>query len=411
MVDRYRTRHEGWNVRHFYSWYRREGGKRSYGWVKDHPRRAGAVPKSKPKGRGKHRKRRERAPWPGMMLHQDGSDHEWVEGARWDLIVTMDDATNEHYSMFFCEEEGARETIEAKGLFCSLYTDRGSHYWNTPAAGGKVDRENPTQFGRAMAHAGRNAAGMRLRPPAGQETSGSRSRRCDRATSLPVGSSPGWLPLEVMLLRVISVADGRLNRNSHPTSAPKPCGAREEGGGCLSIQSAFDSGLIQARQSHRSRGRLSLMAADGVFAPYRVVHPLPTINEPQKAMCWLTPRSDLDDDRKADMFLRSGLARIDNVFQKTRRLFNEVERPIGTSSTHNKVWHGYAPYNPKMLNKYLTIFRAVNNFVFVGDDGRTPAMRLGFAKQPLDFEDIVWPGQRVSRPKRARRRGRKAIAA
>ena len=141
------------------------------------------------------------------------------------------------------------------------------------------------------------------------------------------------------------------------------------------------------------------------------VHPLPTINEPEKAMCWLTPNADLDDNRKADMFLRSGLARIDNMFQKTRRLINALERPIGTSSTHNKVWHGYAPYNPTMLTKYLTVFRAVNNFVFVGNDGRTPAMRLGFAKQPLDFEDIVWPGQKVPRPKQARRRGKKAIAA
>ena len=64
-----------------------------------------------------------------------------------------------------------------------------------------------------------------------------------------------------------------------------------------------------------------------------------------------------------------------------------------------------------MLEKYVTIFRAVNNFVFVGDDNKTPAMRLGFAKQPLDFEDIVWPGQRVPRPKQARRRGKKAVAA
>ena len=104
------------------------------------------------------------------------------------------------------------------------------------------------------------------------------------------------------------------------------------------------------------------------------------------------------------------LARIDNMFQKTRRLINALERPIGTSSTHNKVWHGYAPYNPTMLTKYLTVFRAVNNFVFVGNDGRTPAMRLGFAKQPLEFEDIVWPGQKVPRPKQARRRGKKMVA-
>ena len=189
MVDRYRTRHEGWNVRHFYSWYRRDGGTRSYGWVKDHLQKSGAVARSK--GRGKHRKRREPAPWPGMMLHQDGSDHEWVGGTRWDLIVTMDDATNEHYSMFFCGEEGTwssfrgvRETIEAKGLFCSLYTDRGSHYWDTPAAGGKVDRDNPTQFGRAMAR-----LGIEMIPGYSPEARG----RSERA----FGTHQGRLPKEL----------------------------------------------------------------------------------------------------------------------------------------------------------------------------------------------------------------------
>ena len=97
----------------------------------------------------------------GMMLHQDGSRHEWVEGQQWDLIVTMDDATSEHYSMFFVEEEssassfaGVEETIVKKGLFCSLYTDRGSHYWHTPEAGGRVDKVNLTQFGRAMKQLG-----------------------------------------------------------------------------------------------------------------------------------------------------------------------------------------------------------------------------------------------------------------
>ena len=81
-----------------------------------------------------------------MLLHQDGGSHEWVKGRRWVLVVTMDDATSEHCSMFLCEEEGTwssfrgvRETVEAKGLFCSLYTDRGSHCWTTPEAGGKLE--------------------------------------------------------------------------------------------------------------------------------------------------------------------------------------------------------------------------------------------------------------------------------
>jgi len=95
LEQQYERRHQGWNVKHFHAWYRRDGGARSYSWVKSRLQACGLVAKAP--GRGKHRKRRERAPWPGMMLHQDGSTHEWVAGVRWDLIVTMDDVTNEHY--------------------------------------------------------------------------------------------------------------------------------------------------------------------------------------------------------------------------------------------------------------------------------------------------------------------------
>jgi transposase len=155
LVERYQSQHRGWNVRHFHSWYQREGGTRSYTWVKNQLQAAKAVPKGRK--RGAHRKKRERSPMTGMMIHQDGSTHEWVPGKKWDLICTMDDATNEHYSMFFTEEEGTassftgvREVILSQGLFCSFYSDRGSHYWYTPEAGGKVDKHNLTQFGRAM---------------------------------------------------------------------------------------------------------------------------------------------------------------------------------------------------------------------------------------------------------------------
>lgn len=159
LVDRYENRHSGWNIKHFHAWYKRDGGARSYTWVKNTLQSAGAVKKAP--GRGKHRKRRERSPLPGMMLHQDGSRHEWVSGQMWDLIVTMDDCTNEHYSMFFVKEEGTissfrgvQDVIMQRGLFCSFYTDRGSHYWSTPEAGGKVDKINLTQFGRAMKQLG-----------------------------------------------------------------------------------------------------------------------------------------------------------------------------------------------------------------------------------------------------------------
>jgi hypothetical protein len=114
-------------------------------------------------GRGRHRKKRVRRPMVGMMLMQDGSTHRWIAtlGHEIDLIVTMDDATGWIYSAFFVDQEGTmssfrglHETISAHGLFGSLYTDRGSHYFYTPVAGGPVDKKNLTQVGRALKQLG-----------------------------------------------------------------------------------------------------------------------------------------------------------------------------------------------------------------------------------------------------------------
>jgi transposase len=112
--------------------------------------------------RSAHRKKRARRPLVGMMLHQDGSRHEWLEGQpALDLIVTLDDATSAIYSAFLVEEEGTRssfrglaETIGRHGLFCELYTDRGSHYFHTPKAGEAVSKTVRTQVGRALAQLG-----------------------------------------------------------------------------------------------------------------------------------------------------------------------------------------------------------------------------------------------------------------
>src|SRR5699024_2031268 len=131
----------------------------SYTWVKKRLQAADLVKPGKRKG--PHRIRRERKPLAGMMIHQDGSTHRWVPDHVWDLIVTMDDATSEIYSGVFVDEEGTwssfagvRETLEAKGLFSSFYSDPGSHYWHPPNAGGGVDKRQLTQFGRAMAELG-----------------------------------------------------------------------------------------------------------------------------------------------------------------------------------------------------------------------------------------------------------------
>ena len=160
VVQTYRSGFAGWNVAHFHSKYRAEfKGSRSYSWVKSVLQGAGQVRRAK--SRGKHRIKRERAPLPGMMVHQDASTHRWVPQALWDLVVTMDDATGEHTSMFFCDQEGTAssfhgigQTVASYGLFCSLYTDRGSHYFLTPQAGGKVDKLQLTEVGRALKQLG-----------------------------------------------------------------------------------------------------------------------------------------------------------------------------------------------------------------------------------------------------------------
>ena len=160
VVELYKTSFAGWNLSHFHSKYKAEfKGLRSYSWLKSVLQGAGAAKVHK--ARGKHRIKRDRAPLAGMMIHQDASTHRWVDQSVWDLVVTMDDATGEHTSMFFCEQEGSAssfhgigQTIARYGLFASLYTDRGAHYFTTPKAGGKVDKVNLTQLGRALKQLG-----------------------------------------------------------------------------------------------------------------------------------------------------------------------------------------------------------------------------------------------------------------
>ncbi len=160
VLELFDTRYWDFTAKHFHEKLVEEHGfTRSYNWVRltlqAHGRKRAAV------RRGAHRRKRARRALPGMMLHQDGSSHEWVAGQWWDLIVTLDDATSEILSAFFVAEEGTMSTftalgevIAAKGLFCALYADRASHYWHTPDAGGKVDKDRPTQVGRALAQLG-----------------------------------------------------------------------------------------------------------------------------------------------------------------------------------------------------------------------------------------------------------------
>src|SRR5438477_12694296 len=161
VLELYREKYFDLNMRHFHEKLREEHHiELSYTWVQQALQGAGLV--AQRRRRGPHRRRRPRRPLPGMLLHIDGSKHRWLNDDRWyDLIVILDDATSEIYYAQLVEEEstrtvmaGLREVIETRGLFCALYSDRGTHFFVTVKEGEKVDKHRLTQVGRAMKELG-----------------------------------------------------------------------------------------------------------------------------------------------------------------------------------------------------------------------------------------------------------------
>lgn len=157
VLGLYRDKYFDLNVKHYHEKLVEEHSiDVSYTWVKGLLQGAGLV--AKDSVRKKHRRRRERKPLKGMMLHIDGSHHQWLGDDRWhDLIVILDDATGEIYHAQLVGAEststvmqGIRQVVEKQGIFCSLYSDRASHFWSTPKAGEPVDKQALTQVGRAL---------------------------------------------------------------------------------------------------------------------------------------------------------------------------------------------------------------------------------------------------------------------
>src|SRR5499425_2693776 len=199
VIGLYREKYFDLNVQHFHEKLQAEHGiELSYTWVKQALQGAGLVARGRK--RGVHRKRRPRRPLPGMLLHIDGSRHQWFQDERWyDLIVILDDATSETYYAQLVEEEstatvmaGLKEVIERKGLFCALYSDRGSHFWLTPKVGGKVDYHRRTQLGRAL-----HELGVQMIPAYSPQARGRSERN--------FGTWQGRLPQELRLRGITTV--------------------------------------------------------------------------------------------------------------------------------------------------------------------------------------------------------------
>jgi transposase len=187
------------NIRHFHEKLRDEHEiALSYTWVQQALQGAGLV--AKRRKRGPHRRRRPRRPLPGMLLHIDGSKHRWLNDDQWhDFIVILDDATSEIYYAQLVPEESTRtvmaalqEVIETRGLFCSLYSDRGSHFFVTVKAGEKVDKHRLTQVGRAM-----KELGVQMIPAYSPQARGRSERN--------FGTWQGRLPQELRLAQITTV--------------------------------------------------------------------------------------------------------------------------------------------------------------------------------------------------------------
>ncbi len=135
---------------------------------------------------------------------------------------------------------------------------------------------------------------------------------------------------------------------------------------------------------------LADMAVIGHWKDRWLTHPFPSMGEPEKAVCYLTDYNDYDDDHLAWLYNKASLRAIDAFFMQIRRRLSLLERPITTASNAHRVWHGYSAYNPRSIVKLLEMFRVFYNYVLVGRDKQTPAMRLGLAKGRVSLEDIVY---------------------
>ena len=192
----YREKYFDFNISHFYDKLKKNHNiKLSYNWVRLALEEAGLIQKRD--RRDKHRKRRPRKPLIGMMLHMDGSPHDWFgNDTEYDIITISDDANNKLYDIELVKEENSltcmgmlKNVVEKKGIFCSLYSDRASHFFLTRKAGEDVSKDSPTQIARALQELGTQAI------PAYSPQARGRSERLNRTLQ-------GRIPQELRLRRI-----------------------------------------------------------------------------------------------------------------------------------------------------------------------------------------------------------------
>src|SRR5271169_153394 len=262
-----------------------------------------------------------------MLLHIDGSEHRWFQDERWyDLLVILDDANSEIYYAQLVEEEATvpvmtalQEVVEHKGVFCALYSDRGSHFWRTPKAGEAVDHHRLTQVGRAL-----RELGVRMIPAYSPQARGRSERN--------FGTWQGRLPQELRLAGItpVEAANGFLRQRYMVEFNRRFQVAAAQAGSAFVARRTGDLDLIFALQFQRTVNRANTVSFQNLTLQIEAVRWRASL-----AGCTVTVHQHLDGTislthgpHRLGRYSAQGAAQSDH---KTRR-GRAVEKPRGGKS-------------------------------------------------------------------------------
>lgn len=167
------------------------------------------------------------------------------------------------------------------------------------------------------------------------------------------------------------------------------------------LRREYESFLNDYRADHNNidelNAKLSLIQENissalelGKWKDRWVGHPVSSMNEPEKMICHLNDLGQHSPLKQAWMYLNASLHGIDRFFMQSRRMVSYLERPIQSASNSGNMWNGYNAYNPESIVKAIEIFRVYYNYCKKGDDGMTPAQRIGLSKGINGVEDILY---------------------
>lgn len=152
--------------------------------------------------------------------------------------------------------------------------------------------------------------------------------------------------------------------------------------------------------THQQRHRVvNDMIIQSINSPYQpdgtndswITNPTPFMGEPYKKVSSFTNINRFDIEHQANLYRKGSLHAIDRFFQKLRRRVNIFERPFQSGANRRRTWNGYSPYNPAMYQKLADIYRVFYNYCDTSKKyKKTPAMRLGLAKGPVELEKIIY---------------------